>query len=139
MSDNQKGALHLTDADFQKTLDEATTPVFVDFYAEWCGPCQMAAPIIDKLADEYKGKIMIAKLDVDANSQSAQEHQVMSIPTVIVFKKNEEGKMVVMAKKVGFPGEGDKEFKELVSFIKEMKFERLGVFKYSREEDTQNY
>ena len=105
MSDNSTGALHLTDADFQKTLDEATTPVFVDFYADWCGPCQMAAPIIDKLADEYKGKIIVAKLNVDENGQTAQQYQVMSIPTVIVFKKNDEGQMEPVAKQVGFPGE----------------------------------
>lgn len=105
MSDNNKGAVHLTDADFQKTLDEATTPVFVDFFAEWCGPCQMAAPIIDKLSDEYKDKIVIAKLDVDANGQTSQKYGVMSIPTVIVFKKNKDGKMEPAAKQVGFPGE----------------------------------
>ena len=105
MSDNNKGVVHLTDADFQKTLDEAKTPVFVDFFAEWCGPCQIAAPIVDKLADEYKGKIVIAKLDVDANSTTAQKYSVMSIPTVILFKKNEDGKTEQVTKQTGFPGE----------------------------------
>lgn len=104
MSGNQ-GAIHLTDADFQKTLKESSVPVMVDFFAEWCGPCQMAAPIIDKLADEYKDKIVIAKLDVDENGQSASAHQVMSIPTVIVFKKDGEGNAKMFSKQIGFPGE----------------------------------
>lgn len=104
MSDTPK-ATHLTDDDFQKTLDEATTPVFVDFFAEWCGPCQMAAPIIDSLSEEYKGKVLVAKLDVDTNPETAQKYSVMSIPTVLVFKKDESGKMVQAGKQVGFPGE----------------------------------
>lgn len=101
MSDDKKqGAVYLSDADFQKTVEESDTPVLVDFYAEWCGPCQMAAPIIDKLADEFAGKVMITKLNVDENQKSAMEHGVMSIPTVIIFKDGE-----VAAKQIGFPGE----------------------------------
>lgn len=104
MSDT-KQAMHVTDADFQKTLDEANTPVMVDFFADWCGPCQMAAPIIDSLSEEYAGKMHIVKLDVDSNPETAQKYSVMSIPTVLVFKKDESGKMVQSAKQVGFPGE----------------------------------
>jgi len=105
MSDSTqtKGAVHLSSDTFQKTLDEAKAanqPLVVDFYAEWCGPCQVAGPVIDSLADEYKGKVMITKLDVDANNDIAGEYGVMSIPTVIVFKDGEE-----VDRKIGFPGE----------------------------------
>ena len=81
-----KGAPHLTDADFEKTLDTAGMPIFVDFYATWCGPCKQAAPIIEKLAEEYKGKVLIAKMDVDEQPQAAQKHGVMAIPTCIIFR-----------------------------------------------------
>lgn len=103
MSDQTKqtGAVHLSDAAFQTTLDKAgDQPVFVDFYADWCGPCKLAAPIVDKLADEYQGKVVIAKLNVDDNPESAKMFGVMSIPTVIVFKNGAE-----VDRKIGFPGE----------------------------------
>jgi thioredoxin 1 len=105
MSDDskKKSAIHLTADDFQKTLDEAKeagTPVFVDFYADWCGPCQIAAPIVDKLAGEYEGKAIIAKLNVDDHNSVAGQFGVMSIPTVIVFEGGEE-----VDRKIGFPGE----------------------------------
>jgi thioredoxin 1 len=100
---DKKGAVHFDDKSFKKAL-EGDKPVFVDFFAEWCGPCQMAAPIIDKLADEYGDKIVIAKLNVDENQASAQEYGVMSIPTVLVFKKDGD-EMKVAEKQVGFPGE----------------------------------
>lgn len=95
-------ALHLTDETFQKTIDEAKKnglPVFVDFYAEWCGPCKMAAPIVDKLATEYEGKALITKVNVDENNV-ARDFGVMSIPTVIIIKDGEE-----IDRKIGFPGE----------------------------------
>ncbi len=95
------GAAHLTKDDFQTTLDSAgDKPVFVDFYAEWCGPCKLAAPVIDKLSGEYQDKAIIAKLNVDENNEVAASHGVMSIPTVIVFHKGEE-----VDRKIGFPGE----------------------------------
>ncbi len=80
-------AQHLDASNFKSTMDGASTPVLVDFFAQWCGPCQMAAPVIDKLADEYEGKMIIAKVDVDQAREVAGEHNVMSIPTVLVFKK----------------------------------------------------
>jgi len=97
-------AQHLDSSNFQSTLDNAKTPVFVDFYAEWCGPCQMAAPIIDKLADDYKDKIVVAKLNVDEARDIAGQFNVMNIPTVIIFKKDDD-KMVEFDRKIGFPGE----------------------------------
>lgn len=99
--DTTGGAKHLGADDFQSTLNnEDGLPVLVDFHAQWCGPCKMAAPIIDQLAGEYDGKMIIAKLDVDENNQLAAEHGVMSIPTVIVFKSGEE-----VDRQIGFPGE----------------------------------
>jgi len=96
----KKGAVHLTTDTFQKTLDEAgDTPVFVDFFAVWCGPCQMAAPIIEQMAEEYDGKAIIAKVDVDQERDLAMKFQVMSIPTFIVFKNGE-----VVEKSTGFSG-----------------------------------
>ena len=98
------GATHLSTADFDQTILNSTTPVFVDFYAEWCGPCKLAAPIVDKLAGEYTGKAVIAKLDTDANREIAQKFGVMSIPTVLIFK-NENGQIKEIDRKIGFPGE----------------------------------
>ena len=79
-----------TDKDFEEKVLKAKTPVFVDFFAEWCGPCKMAAPIIDELVEEYKDKLVIGKIDVDANKEYAGKYGVMSIPTVIMFKDGEE-------------------------------------------------
>jgi thioredoxin 1 len=107
MTDDQKkvGSLHLTDDAFQDELVKAgDKPVFIDFYADWCGPCQMAAPIVEKLAAEYADKVVIAKLNVDENPQTAQQFGVMSIPTVIIMKKQGD-KMDEFDRKIGFPGE----------------------------------
>ncbi len=104
MSDH-KGATHLTDATLTSTLKKSDQPIMIDFFAQWCGPCQMAAPIIDKLADEFTGKIMIAKVDVDENQESAQQFGVMSIPTVIIVRKTGDDEVEVIARQVGFPGE----------------------------------
>ena len=101
MSDDQKGAIYLDASNFQKTIEEAgDKPVMVDFFAEWCGPCKMAAPIIDKLADKYKDKAIVAKLNVDENQDIAALYGVMSIPTVMMFKN---GKLV--NRQIGFIGE----------------------------------
>ena len=101
--DNKKptSAVHLTADAFKATLsNKKGLPVFVDFYADWCGPCKMAAPVVDKLAGEYKEKMIIAKLNVDESNKVAAEHGVMSIPTSIIFKDGEE-----VDRTIGFPGE----------------------------------
>jgi thioredoxin 1 len=97
----QTHAPHLSADEFNQTLKTSKLPVLVDFYAEWCGPCQIAAPIIDKLSGELKDKIVIAKVDTDQYTDLAREYGVMSIPTVIVFKNGEE-----VDRQIGFPGEG---------------------------------
>lgn len=96
----KKGAQHLTKDNFDKTLKDAgSMPVMVDFYAEWCGPCKMAAPVIEELAEEYEGKAIVAKVNVDENNDLAADHGVMSIPTVITFVNGEE-----VERKIGFAG-----------------------------------
>lgn len=92
-------AIHFTDADFGEKVLKSSLPVMVDFSAEWCGPCRMAAPIIDELSETYKDKILIGKIDVDASVQTAAKYGVQSIPTVIVFKDGRE-----VERKVGFGG-----------------------------------
>lgn len=88
-----------TDDTFDAQVLGSSTPVMVDFWAEWCGPCQLAGPIVDQLATDYKGKITIGKLDVDANQKTAAKYGVVSIPTVILFQHGKE-----VGRKVGFAG-----------------------------------
>lgn len=87
--------LVLTDKNFDEELKKATVPVLVDFMASWCGPCRMLTPILDEIAKEYEGKLVVGKLDVDANPATAQKFNVMSIPTIIIFKNGKPGKQLV--------------------------------------------
>ena len=80
------GALHFDDKNFEAEVVKSTLPVLVDFWAEWCGPCKMVGPIIDQLAVELEGKMKIGKVNVDESAQLAGLYNVMSIPTLLVFK-----------------------------------------------------
>ena len=88
----------LTDATFDETIGGAEKPVLVDFWAEWCGPCKMIAPVLEELAKEQDGKITIAKLNVDDNPDTARRFEVMSIPTLMVFSKGSLEKRLVGAR-----------------------------------------
>jgi thioredoxin 1 len=91
----------LSDATFDEEIASSSEPILVDFWAEWCGPCKMIAPVLDEIADENPGKIKIAKLNVDDNPDIARRFDVMSIPTMIVFKDGQPDKRMVGAKGKG--------------------------------------
>jgi thioredoxin 1 len=92
-----KNIVLLTDGDFDEKVLKSDKPVLVDFFANWCGPCKMIAPYLDNLADEYKDKVTIAKLDVDQNGQSAMKYGVRGIPTMILFKNGKQEEVIVGA------------------------------------------
>ncbi|MGL5120600.1 MAG: thioredoxin TrxA [Plesiomonas shigelloides] len=88
--------VQLTDSSFENDVIKATGPVLVDFWAEWCGPCKMIAPILDEIATEYQGKVTVAKLNIDQNTDTAPKYGIRGIPTLLLFKNG-----VVAATKVG--------------------------------------
>jgi thioredoxin 1 len=91
----------LTDSTFDEEIAGAGEPVLVDFWAEWCGPCKLIAPVLEEIAGEQAGKLRIAKLNVDDNPAAARRFDVMSIPTLIVFKDGQPAKRLVGAKPKG--------------------------------------
>ena len=78
--------VEVNDSNFDQAVLQAGTPVLVEFWATWCAPCRMVAPIVEELAEEYEGKITVVKLDVDQNPKTASKYGIMSIPSLIVFK-----------------------------------------------------
>lgn len=91
------GTIHLTDENFKSEVLQSDLPVVVDIYATWCGPCKMVAPILEELSKELAGKIKIGKLDVDESPQTPGKYGVMSVPTLMFFKKGQVMDQVVGA------------------------------------------
>lgn len=81
--------VELSDENFESEVLKSDLPILVDFWAAWCGPCRMVAPVLEQIADEYDGQVRIGKLDIDANQQTAFQYQVSSIPTFILFKNGQ--------------------------------------------------
>ena len=88
----------VSDDSFAQDVLSSSTPVLVDFWATWCGPCKMVAPVLEEIASEKAGQLTVAKLDVDANPDTARDFQVVSIPTMILFQNGEAVKRIVGAK-----------------------------------------
>jgi thioredoxin 1 len=85
----------VTDSTFEEAVLQADIPTIVDFWAVWCGPCKMIAPVLQQIANEYDGKLQVAKLDVDHNDQTTMQYGVMSIPTLILFKSGQAVERIV--------------------------------------------
>jgi thioredoxin 1 len=105
-----KNIVEFTDTNFEAEVLKSEQPVLVDFWAEWCMPCRMLAPTIDKIAEAYVGKVKVGKVDTDSNREVAMKYQISAIPTVILFKNGQ-----VAQKFVGLKQE--KEFKEAIDSL----------------------
>jgi len=92
--------IRVEEQDFQRTVLEATAPVLVDFYADWCAPCKMVAPLVDELASEHTGRVLFAKVDTDRAQQLSLAHNIRGIPTLILFSEGKE-----VGRSVGFEPE----------------------------------
>lgn len=99
--------IEITNDTFQESVLKAETPVVVDFWASWCGPCRMVAPIMEELADDFEGRIKVAKVNVDDQGELAAQFRIMSIPTILIFKNGQIAEKIVGARSKG-------EFVELI-------------------------
>jgi len=89
--------IEITDATFESEVVKSDVPVLVDFWATWCGPCKMIAPVLVELAEEYDGRLKVAKLDVDNNNATAAQFRIMSIPSLLFFKNGEKVDQIIGA------------------------------------------
>ena len=92
-----ENVVEITDDNFEDTVLNSDTPIVVDFWAEWCGPCKMIAPSLEQLADEYAGTFKVGKLNVDDNRETAMKYGIRSIPTLLVIKKGDVAEQIVGA------------------------------------------
>lgn len=84
-----KNIIHVTDSSFEEDVLKSEAPVMVDYWAEWCGPCKMIAPILDEIAEEYTDSLTVAKINIDENPRTPQQYSVRGIPTLMIFKDGE--------------------------------------------------
>ena len=89
--------VHITDQEFKNIVLDSQTPVLVDFWATWCGPCRMIAPFVEEIARDYAGRAVVAKMDTDANPMTPMQYGIMGIPTLIIFKGGKEVDRIVGA------------------------------------------